>query len=115
MVGSKGSGDELGRSGVSAFCRTFVGAPGRIRTSDTRFRKPMLYPLSYRRKARVVYRGEAGVATGVGQICLCSVPGVTRDLLLSRGRLAEAVTGPAAESRSGRGSLPSGTARGDGG
>ena len=26
----------------------------------------MLYPLSYRRKARVVYRGEAGVASGVG-------------------------------------------------
>ena len=25
----------------------------------------MLYPLSYRRKARVVYRGEAGVATVV--------------------------------------------------
>ncbi len=25
----------------------FLGAPGRIRTSDTRFRKPMLYPLSY--------------------------------------------------------------------
>jgi hypothetical protein len=29
----------------------------------------MLYPLSYRRKARVVYRGEAGVATGVGDTC----------------------------------------------
>ena len=26
----------------------------------------MLYPLSYRRKARVVYRGEAGVASGLG-------------------------------------------------
>jgi hypothetical protein len=26
----------------------------------------MLYPLSYRRKARVVYRGEAGVASGTG-------------------------------------------------
>ncbi len=24
-----------------------VGAPERIRTSDTRFRKPLLYPLSY--------------------------------------------------------------------
>jgi hypothetical protein len=24
-------------------------APGRIRTSDSRFRKPLLYPLSYRR------------------------------------------------------------------
>jgi hypothetical protein len=26
----------------------------------------MLYPLSYRRKARVVYRGAAGVASGMG-------------------------------------------------
>ena len=25
----------------------WLGAPGRIRTCDTRFRKPMLYPLSY--------------------------------------------------------------------
>ena len=25
-----------------------VGGPGRIRTSDTRFRKPLLYPLSYK-------------------------------------------------------------------
>jgi hypothetical protein len=24
-----------------------MGAPGTIRTCDTRFRKPMLYPLSY--------------------------------------------------------------------
>lgn len=27
--------------------RSESGAPGRIRTSDTRFRKPLLYPLSY--------------------------------------------------------------------
>jgi hypothetical protein len=27
----------------------FGSAPGRIRTSDSRFRKPLLYPLSYRR------------------------------------------------------------------
>lgn len=26
----------------------FVGAPKMIRTSDTRFRKPLLYPLSYK-------------------------------------------------------------------
>ena len=26
----------------------------------------MLYPLSYRREWHVVYRGEAGVASGVG-------------------------------------------------
>ncbi len=31
------------------FCRNFGSAPGRIRTSDSRFRKPLLYPLSYRR------------------------------------------------------------------
>ena len=63
----------------------------------------MLYPLSYRRKARVVYRGEAGVATGVGQARLCGVPGVTWELLPSRGCLAEAVTGPAANPRPGPG------------
>ena len=30
-----------------AFLLDLRGAPGRIRTCDTRFRKPMLYPLSY--------------------------------------------------------------------
>jgi hypothetical protein len=30
-----------------AFSLFNSGAPGRIRTCDTRFRKPMLYPLSY--------------------------------------------------------------------
>src|SRR5919112_390667 len=30
-------------------------APGRIRTSDSRFRKPLLYPLSYRRVGSPVY------------------------------------------------------------
>jgi hypothetical protein len=34
-----GAGQRLGASGL--------GAPGRTRTSDTRFRKPVLYPLSY--------------------------------------------------------------------
>jgi hypothetical protein len=40
-----GSASRLG----SDFCtiRRVPGAPGRIRTSDTRFRKPVLYPLSY--------------------------------------------------------------------
>jgi hypothetical protein len=33
-----------------AICGIFGSAPGRIRTSDSRFRKPLLYPLSYRRK-----------------------------------------------------------------
>jgi hypothetical protein len=62
----------------------------------------MLYPLSYRRKARVVYRGEAAVATGVGRTCPCSVPGGTRKLLRPRGCLAEAVTGLEATPSSGR-------------
>ena len=37
--------------GVVFVCKpdTFRSAPGRIRTSDTGFRKPLLYPLSYRR------------------------------------------------------------------
>ena len=30
-----------------AILRDQRGAPGKIRTCDTRFRKPMLYPLSY--------------------------------------------------------------------
>ena len=30
----------------------FLGAPGRIRTCDARFRKPMLYPLSYEGRRR---------------------------------------------------------------
>ena len=38
----------------------------------------MLYPLSYRRKARVVYRGEAGVATAMKQICSWYVLGGIR-------------------------------------
>src|SRR5215212_6484612 len=32
---------------VSSRQRRLGGAPGRIRTYDSRFRKPMLYPLSY--------------------------------------------------------------------
>ncbi len=41
----------------------FLGAPGRTRTCDARFRKPTLYPLSYgggRERAR-----DAGYAEGV--------------------------------------------------
>jgi hypothetical protein len=34
-------------AGEGPFLRASGGAPGRIRTCDTRFRKPMLYPLSY--------------------------------------------------------------------
>jgi site-specific DNA recombinase len=40
-----------------------VGAPGRIRTCDTRFRKPMLYPLSYEgRPTKALVRGHEIVA-----------------------------------------------------
>lgn len=31
-----------------SFAIVFFGAPKMIRTSDTRFRKPLLYPLSYK-------------------------------------------------------------------
>ena len=34
-------------TGQQSLCPVSGGAPGRIRTCDTRFRKPMLYPLSY--------------------------------------------------------------------
>ena len=39
----------LNHTDVSSITRNFTrfGAPGMIRTCDTRFRKPMLYPLSY--------------------------------------------------------------------
>jgi hypothetical protein len=39
---------QLARGGVDPAVHTdFASAPGRIRTCDTRFRKPTLYPLSY--------------------------------------------------------------------
>jgi hypothetical protein len=39
----------LGDAGMSRITRNMTShsAPGRNRTSDTRFRKPLLYPLSY--------------------------------------------------------------------
>ena len=39
-----------------------AGAPGGIRTPDPRFRRPMLYPLSYER-AQTVYHGLPGLST----------------------------------------------------
>jgi hypothetical protein len=48
-----------------------VGAPGRNRTCGTRFRKPLLYPLSYRgvtyaspSRERAVVRAAAHVGVG---------------------------------------------------
>ena len=35
--------------------RPFIGAPSRIRTCDTRFRKPLLYPLSYGGRAHTAF------------------------------------------------------------
>src|SRR5437867_3473904 len=41
---------------------TKIGAPGRNRTCDTRFRKPLLYPLSYEGRGR---RGPRAMAADV--------------------------------------------------
>lgn len=35
------------RSGAACDAAVYAGAPGRIRTVDTRFRRAVLYPLSY--------------------------------------------------------------------
>ena len=59
-----------GRTAIGRTSRCSPGAPGRIRTCDARFRKPMLYPLSYGsgagakrgRKPRSGRRGPAGTA-----------------------------------------------------
>ena len=50
---------------LSVLTRGCVGALGRIRTCDTRFRKPMLYPLSYEggageKRGRKPRSGHAG-------------------------------------------------------
>jgi hypothetical protein len=42
-------GTEREANPLSGFCRTFSGAPGRIRTCDRRIRSPLLCPLSYGR------------------------------------------------------------------
>src|SRR5215203_4188806 len=48
-------------------CRRKRSAPGRIRTSDSRFRKPLLYPLSYRR-IRLRYAGFSPPQTPVSAV-----------------------------------------------
>ena len=40
-------GEQVGALCIASFMCRSEGALGRIRTCDTRFRKPMLYPLSY--------------------------------------------------------------------
>jgi hypothetical protein len=50
MTPSRGTSDVTRRRpplGWILFPLVKLGAPGRNRTCDTRFRKPMLYPLSY--------------------------------------------------------------------
>ena len=39
--------NRFNRTARNALTCTYTGALGVIRTRDTRFRKPMLYPLSY--------------------------------------------------------------------
>ncbi len=51
---------------------TEFGAPGRTRTSDTRFRKPVLYPLSYGGD-RCIVRGQSWrrlAVTGYARVAL---------------------------------------------
>jgi hypothetical protein len=45
-----------------------VGAPGRTRTCDTRFRKPLLYPLSY--GGEIASRTEGGRTAPSGRLRL---------------------------------------------
>jgi hypothetical protein len=47
--------------------RKLLGAPGRNRTCDTRFRKPLLYPLSYE-------GWERCRRTGLRQPPVCTLP-----------------------------------------
>jgi hypothetical protein len=54
-----------------------VGAPGRIRTCDTRFRKPMLYPLSYGGGGGAESSAESALtrsAQTVGAVERCPLP-----------------------------------------
>src|SRR5918997_4591782 len=46
------------------FAALSLSAPGRIRTSDSRFRKPLLYPLSYRRVDALSLAQDLGVYQG---------------------------------------------------
>ena len=39
------------------------GAPGRTRTCGTRFRKPLLYPLSYEGASELIYHSPRGSTT----------------------------------------------------
>src|SRR5918994_225216 len=60
-------------------------APGRIRTSDSRFRKPLLYPLSYRRVGSPVY-----LTKGKPSISLIGCFGFWDEVVVEQGREHEA-------------------------
>ena len=61
------------------------GAPGRIRTCDTRFRKPMLYPLSYE-GLLYAFAQHAGECRSVGAGAGCLAPdGLCRTCAACRG------------------------------
>ena len=51
---------------TARFAGVDLGAPGRNRTCDTRFRKPMLYPLSYGGVHAATCAGTGEPATGQG-------------------------------------------------
>ena len=53
---------QQGKPSVGAVC---MSAPGRNRTSDTRFRKPLLSPLSYGGSAVLTILGGAAASGGV--------------------------------------------------
>jgi hypothetical protein len=64
----------------------FFGAPGTIRTCDTRFRKPLLYPLSYGGQERAVHS-----PTGCTELAAAVIVGPLRasDLHLERAAMQE--------------------------
>src|SRR5919107_3445703 len=80
-VVSESPGAKLGLVLFSAICRAFISAPGRIRTSDSRFRKPLLYPLSYRRVGSTVY-----LTKGKPSISLIRCFGFWDEVVVEQGR-----------------------------
>ncbi len=64
--------------------QVLYGAPGRIRTCDTRFRKPMLYPLSYGSGNRPRRLSTAAVGRAVARLVfvqpLCEVQAFENEL-----------------------------------
>ena len=57
FLAETGSGHVVAMDGAPASRRRPTDAPGRNRTSDTRFRKPVLYPLSYEGADRRIASG----------------------------------------------------------